>query len=251
MSERSSPPSSPDRPRVAAVVVAGGDGRRMSGGSAAVRKQYAMLLDQPVLAWAVHAFVEHARVGSVIVVLPPADAGDPPGWLRELDVSVTPGGNSRMESVRNGLRALSRETDLVLVHDGARPFVSGALIDRVIDAADGIGVVPALRATDTLKEVAAGGEILSTIDRGRVWHAQTPQAFPHATLLAAHQDAEREGWEATDDAALFERIGARVRVVEGDPENLKITYPFDLEVARLIAARRHPDPAMERTSHGP
>lgn len=239
MSERSSPPSSPDPRRTAAVVVAGGDGSRMAAGADGVRKQYAILVDQPVLAWAVRPFTEHERIGTVVVVLPASDAADPPGWLSALGVVVAAGGRSRSASVRNGLRALPADTELVLVHDGARPFVSAGLIDRVIDDADDAAVVPALRATDTLKEVGEGRVVLATIDRDRVWQAQTPQAFPYATLLAAHEQAEREGWEATDDAGLFERIGERVRVVEGDAENLKVTRPFDLEVARLIAARRH------------
>ena len=250
MSERSSAPSSPDRGRTAAIVVAGGDGSRMASGTDGVRKQYAMLGDRPVLAWAVRPFSEHALVGTVVVVLPSDDAADPPAWLVEMGVVIAAGGSTRGASVRSGLRALPTDTRLVMVHDGARPFVSAALIDRVLADADGAAVVPALAATDTLKEVGEGRVVLSTIDRGRVWHAQTPQAFPFPALLAAHAEAEREGWEATDDAGLFERIGEPVRVVEGDAENLKITRPFDLEVARLIAARRHSEPRAERTRHG-
>jgi 2-C-methyl-D-erythritol 4-phosphate cytidylyltransferase len=238
MSERSSPASSPDPMRVAAVVVAGGEGLRMGGAAGAPRKQYARLLDEPVLCWAVRPFTEHARVGRVVVVLPAADLSSPPAELSGLEVALVAGGSTRTDSVRNGLAALPEDTELVLIHDAARPFVTAALIDRVIAGADGAAVIPALRATDTLKEVDGDGAVVATLDRERIWHAQTPQAFPFRALLAAHADAEREGWKATDDAGLFERVGARVRVVEGDPENLKITRPLDLEMARLIAARR-------------
>jgi 2-C-methyl-D-erythritol 4-phosphate cytidylyltransferase len=238
MSERLSPTSSPDRPRIGAVVVAGGEGLRMAGASGAARKQYAMLLDEPVLAWAIRPFVEHARIATVVVVLPAADVENPPGFLAGLGVAVVAGGRTRSDSVRAGLAALPADTELVLVHDAARPFVTAALIDRVIGGADGAAAIPALRATDTLKEVDGDGDIVATVDRSRIWHAQTPQAFPYRALVDAHADAAREGREATDDAGLFERIGARVRVVDGDPENLKITRPYDLEVARLIAAGR-------------
>ena len=241
MSERSSQPSSRDRTRVAAVVVAGGDGQRMGEAAGGVRKQYATLLDEPILSWAVRPFLRHRGVDGVVVVLPEADAVAPPEWLRALGVTVVAGGSTRTASVMSGLRALPEDVDVVLIHDGARPFVSEGLIDRVIAHVELTGglaaVVPATPATDTLKEVD-DGEVIGTLDRTRIWHAQTPQAFPYLALMAAHADAAREGWAATDDAALFERRGGRVRIVQGDPENLKVTHPFDLEVARLIAARR-------------
>jgi 2-C-methyl-D-erythritol 4-phosphate cytidylyltransferase len=238
MSERSSRVSFPDHPRVAAVVVAGGEGLRMRGVAGAPRKQYARLVDEPVLCWAVRPFTEHPAIGTVIVVLPADDVANPPAELLGFEVTLVAGGRTRTDSVRNGLAALPDRTELVLVHDAARPFVTAGLIDRVIAAASGTAVIPAIRATDTLKEVDEAGEVIATLDRERIWNAQTPQAFPFGALLDAHRRAEREGWKPTDDAGLFERIGARVRVVEGDPENLKITGPFDLEVARLIAARR-------------
>lgn len=237
MSDRSSAASSPDRPRVAAVVVAGGEGLRM-GTATGRRKQYADLLGQPVLLWAVRPFVEHPRVSAVVVVLPADDVASPNRALLPLGVAFVAGGPTRTASVRNGLAAVPDGTDVVLIHDGARPFVSAELIDRVIEAADDGAVIPATRATDTLKEVDDDLSVRATLDRERIWHAQTPQAFPFATLVAAHEAAAREGWDVTDDAGLFERVGERVRVVEGDPENLKITRALDLEIARLIATRR-------------
>ena len=248
MSERSSAASSPDGPRVGAVVVAGGEGLRMAGATGSVRKQYALLLDVPVLAWAVRPFAEHPRVAEVVVVLPGADVESPPEWLLALGVAIVAGGRTRTESVRNGLAGLAEATEQVLIHDAARPFVSAELIDRVSASADAAAVIPAIRATDTLKQVAEDGRVLSTIDRTTVWMAQTPQRFPFEALRAAHGEAARHGWDATDDAVLFERIGAAVRVVEGDPENMKITRPFDLDVARLIAARRRESERVYRSS---
>lgn len=236
MSERSSAGSSPER-RIGAVIVAGGVGLRM-GARDGRRKQYADLFGEPVLAWAARAFTEHPRVAAVVVVLPEEDVDSPNRSLLSLGVRFAAGGPTRSDSVRNGLAAMPDGADLVLIHDGARPFVSAELIDRVIAAADGGAVVPGTRATDTLKEVREDGSVRATLDRSSVWHAQTPQAFPFAKLVAAHEAAARERWETTDDAGLFEKMGERVVVVEGDSENLKITRPLDLEVARLIAARR-------------
>lgn len=236
MSEHSSTSSSPDvPPRVAALVVAGGSGLRMGGGGGR-RKQYADLLGEPVLARAVRPFSEHAAVRETVVVLPADDAARPPEWLLALGVRVTAGGAERSDSVRNGLAQLASDTDIVLVHDGARPFVRPELIDRMIAAARRGPAIPAVRATDTLKRVDADGFVAATVDRSEIWQAQTPQAFPFGVLVEAHRRAVAEGWPSTDDSALCERLGHRVRVVEGDPDNLKITRPTDLLLARALAA---------------
>jgi 2-C-methyl-D-erythritol 4-phosphate cytidylyltransferase len=238
MSERSSDGSSPEpSARVAAIIVAGGAGIRMLSATG-TRKQYADLLDRPVLAWAVEPFLQHPGIGPVVVVLPAEDAGSPPAWLAALPLTIVAGGDARSDSVRHGLDALPADTERVLVHDGARPFVTAALIDRVLEASMAGPVLPALRATDTLKQVDGDGRVVGTIDRSSVWHAQTPQAFPYDLLRAGHAEALAGGWSVTDDASLCERMGSVVHVVEGDPENLKITHPIDLEVARLLADRR-------------
>jgi 2-C-methyl-D-erythritol 4-phosphate cytidylyltransferase len=244
MSDRWSPSSSPEAaPRVRAVIVAGGSGRRM-GGAGRAPKQYLRLRGVPILRWAVQPFLDHPGVHEVVVVLPPADAGEPPEWLRSLPVHVVAGGAERSDSVWNGLQALPGEDGLVLVHDGARPFVTHELIDRVIRAAPAGGAIPGLRATDTLKQVDAAGRVVATLDRDRVFGAQTPQGFPLGLLLRAYRTAREEGWPSTDDATLFERLGAEVRVVEGSPENLKITRPVDLAVAELLARHLPAPPAL-------
>ncbi|CAN5787206.1 2-C-methyl-D-erythritol 4-phosphate cytidylyltransferase [soil metagenome] len=234
MSQASSPASfHKAAPQAAAVIVAGGSGRRMGSD---VRKQYLQLAGRPVLYHAVLPFLRHTRIGEVVVVLPEPDAADPPEWLSMLEVQIVAGGLERSDSVRNGLRATRTGTGIVVIHDGARPFVSGELINRVLDAAGtGSGAIAAVRVTDTIKDVDPDGTIRGTPDRARLWQAQTPQAFPHALVLAAHERALEEGVGGTDDAALIERFGGRVVIVEGATENLKITRPRDLVVAEALA----------------
>lgn len=237
MSESSSASSSPDaRPRAAAVVLAGGSGRRM-GGMAGLRKQYLEIDGEPVLLRAIRPFLVHPGIAEVVVVLPADDLADPPRFLLDLPAARVAGGAERGDSVWNGLAALSPEVDLVLVHDGARPFVTREVIDRVLARAQEGGAVAAVPATDTLKEVDGDGRVVATVDRARIWHAQTPQGFPVATLRAAYQRARRDGWQGTDDASVCERCGVPIVVVEGSRDNLKITTPADLPVARAIAAR--------------
>jgi 2-C-methyl-D-erythritol 4-phosphate cytidylyltransferase len=225
--------------RVAAVVVAGGEGRRMGGG---VRKQYMDVGGVPVLLRAVRSFLAHPAVAEVVVVLPPDDLAAPPPWLEGAGVRLAAGGAERGDSVRNGLLALESDAALVLVHDGARPFVTADVIDRVIaGCADGWGAAAALPVADTLQEVDARGRIVATPDRGRFRRAQTPQGFPRAALLEAYRRAAADGWSGTDDAAVFARAGGRVRVVDGAERNLKVTTPEDLRVAEALAS----DDAME------
>jgi 2-C-methyl-D-erythritol 4-phosphate cytidylyltransferase len=201
----------------------------------AVRKQYLEVGGAPVLLRAVMPFLDHPRIGSVVVVLPPEDVDAPPDWLAGLPVVLVAGGAERGDSVWNGLLATPQDAPTVLVHDGARPFVSAAIIDRVLDACSGGGAIAAVRVTDTIKEVGPGGIIRGTSDRERLWRAQTPQGFPRAALLRAYERARAEGVAATDDAAIFERYEGSVRVVEGSERNIKVTRPGDLPIAEALA----------------
>jgi 2-C-methyl-D-erythritol 4-phosphate cytidylyltransferase len=225
-----------DAIRAGVVVAAAGAGLRM--GTGVTRKQYLELAGSPVLLRSLAAFLAHPSCRWVVAVLPPEDAADPPLSLPG-DVALVPGGTTRSESVRAGLAALPAEADLVLVHDAARPLVTRAVVDRVLDAAAlGSGAVPAVPVTDTLKRVRDDGLVVETVDRSALWAAQTPQGFPRRMLLHAYDAALREGWVATDDAALVERSGGRVVVVVGDPHNIKITRPEDLLLAETILASR-------------
>jgi 2-C-methyl-D-erythritol 4-phosphate cytidylyltransferase len=235
MSQRSDGGSSPERrTQPAAVVVAGGAGRRMG---TEVAKQYLEVHDRPVLHYALAPFLEHPGIGRVVVVLPPADVGSPPLWLRRLDLTIVPGGPQRSDSVWNGLRALPDDADPVLIHDGARPFITRELIDRVLASAREGGAVAAIPVADTIKEVDASGRIVATPDRARLWQAQTPQGFPRSIIIEAHRHARQQGIRSTDDAVLVENLGVPVVVVEGSAENLKITRPADLVLAAALAAR--------------
>lgn len=205
-----------------AVVVAGGGGTRFGA-----PKQFAMLQGRPLLAWAVEA--ARGAADGVVLVLP----ADRTGAAYGADVAV-PGGDTRSASVRAGLAAVPDDAEIVVVHDGARPLATAALFRAVVaevrDGAD--GAVPGLPVADTLKAVDHGS-VVSTVPRTGLVAVQTPQAFRSDVLRAAHRDEP----EATDDAALLELAGATVRVVPGDPRNLKVTTPADLEVVAALAGR--------------
>jgi 2-C-methyl-D-erythritol 4-phosphate cytidylyltransferase len=219
---------------VAAIIVAAGSGRRF--GDSGTRKQYRPLRGIPLLAWALAPFVEHPRVTRIAVVVPADDVRVPPDWLTRPGVELVPGGAERTDSVRAGLQALGSH-DRVLVHDGARPLVTRSLIDRVLDADAHWGVVPGVPVTDTLKEVGSDGIVIRTPDRSRLRSVQTPQSFPLLLLRDVHHRAQNEGLVATDDAGLLERYGHEVRVVEGDPMNIKVTTTHDLVIAEALARR--------------
>jgi 2-C-methyl-D-erythritol 4-phosphate cytidylyltransferase len=155
----------------------------------------------------------------------------------EMPVKLVAGGAERQDSVRIALGFTSAESEVVVVHDAARPFATPALFAACIEAtrrAD--GAIAAVALADTLKRVE-GRAIAATVAREGLWQAQTPQAFRRDVLIAAHDRAMRERWAATDDADLVERCGGRVEVVESLATNLKITTPADLEMAEALAAR--------------
>jgi 2-C-methyl-D-erythritol 4-phosphate cytidylyltransferase len=224
---------------VAAVVVAGGQGVRFGG---ATPKQYQPLAGVPIVLRALRPFTSHPDVVQVVLVLPPGDAANPPGFLSSLSVSgtafsIVAGGAHRSDSVRAGLAELRDPCTIVLVHDGARPFVERDVIDAVIGyARQGEGAVAAVPVSDTLKEASRRepSRVLRTRPRSRLWRAQTPQGFPRAVLEQAYQRAARLGRRATDDAALVEALGLPVRLVPDTSRNLKITTAEDLRLAELL-----------------
>lgn len=218
--------------RVSAIVAAGGAGRRLG---ARVPKQLLEIGGEPILHRSVSAFLTHPRVSDVVVALPAAVADAPPAWLRS--VRVVAGGETRQDSVARAFDAVAEDAEVVLVHDAARPFVTPELIARVIDGAlDHGAAIAAVAVTDTVKCVAGGtaGSVVETLPRDQIYLAQTPQAFRRAVLRDAVA-LGRAGVAATDEAALAERAGHRVHIVEGEASNVKITTAQDLEAAR----RRH------------
>jgi 2-C-methyl-D-erythritol 4-phosphate cytidylyltransferase len=213
--------------KVWSIVVAGGSGQRFGD-----QKQFSMLGGRPVLEWAVEA-CRPCSAGVVLVLPAGLDDPDPHG----ADATV-PGGPTRADSVRCGLAAVPASAEVIVVHDAARPLASPGLFDAVIEAVTGggaDGAVPGVPPSDTIKAVDGAGNVTGTLNRSTLVAVQTPQAFRAGVLRRAHQQA---GAGATDDAMLVEALGGRVRVVPGDPRNLKITAPDDLgAVARLLASR--------------
>ena len=220
--------------RVTAILAAGGSGRRLG---AAVPKQLLRIGGRTILARSVEAFASHPRVAEVIVALPAGQAADP-AWGPA--VRAVAGGERRQDSVANAFDAVSPAADVVLVHDAARPFVSAAAIDRAIEAAARHGAaIVAVPVHDTVKRAtrdAAGAPVVAaTIPRDEVFLAQTPQAF-RREVLAEAVALGRAGAEGTDEAALAERAGHRVHIVEGEASNVKITTAADLARARRAAS---------------
>jgi 2-C-methyl-D-erythritol 4-phosphate cytidylyltransferase len=197
---------------VVGIVPAAGAGERLG---ADVPKAFAVLGGRPMVEWSLDVLRE---VCDRVVVAVPADRVAPPDFV--------PGGATRSESVRNALDA-APEASVFVVHDAARPLVTVELVRRCLDALEGYdGVVAAMPVTDTVK-VVEGGDVIRTPDRGQLWAAQTPQVFRAEVLRQA-------SGEATDDASLVEAMGGRVRVVEGMPENLKVTTPLDVRIAETL-----------------
>jgi 2-C-methyl-D-erythritol 4-phosphate cytidylyltransferase/2-C-methyl-D-erythritol 2,4-cyclodiphosphate synthase len=224
--------------RVAAIIAAGGQGRRLGAGTP---KQLLTLGGRTILERSIAPFVSHPRVSDILVALPPEVVASPPSFLASLAprVRLVAGGARRQDSVARAFDAIDPLPDVIVIHDAARPFVDSATIDRAIDGAIESGAaIAALPAADTVKLAYAGGadpRVEATIPRDRVWLAQTPQAFTREVLTAALAFGI-QGGSGTDEAALAEQAGHVVRLVAGDPRNIKITTPADLEFARIALA---------------
>lgn len=216
--------------RVSAIICAAGSGKRFGQ-----KKQFVYLRGKPVLEWTLERFQAHPEVGAIILVLP--DEQDRKHYQIRYPklLDVVRGGEQRQDSVWQGFRLLDKEqTDLVLVHDGARPLISADLISRIIAEAQTSGaVVPVIPLVDTMKEVQ-DGRVLRTVNRSRIFRVQTPQGFLYSALKTAMDAARRDRFYGTDEAMLTERVGIGVRAVPGDPRNIKITTPLDLKIAEAI-----------------
>jgi 2-C-methyl-D-erythritol 4-phosphate cytidylyltransferase len=207
-----------------AIVVAAGSSSRFGR-----PKQYADLAGRRVLDWS----VESARgaCAGVVVVLPPADVGIDVAGADE----VRAGGLTRSDSVRAGLAAVPDRAEVIVIHDAARPLARPELWSAVVAEieAGADAAIPGVAVTDTIKRVGPDGQV-ETVDRRQLVAVQTPQAFRASALRAAH----RALGDATDDAALVEAAGGRVSIVAGDPDNMKVTAPADLEVLAVLLNRR-------------
>lgn len=213
----------------------------------AARKQYRTLGGLPLLVLSLKVLQRIESIREIILSVPESDRDycwreivNPFGLGKVAQIIA--GGQRRQDSVRNGLFAISDPPDLVLVHDGVRPFIEEGLVESGISCAEHTGAaVIAMPIHDTVKRVDAQRVIQETLNREELWHIQTPQVFRYDWLLKAHQRAQQENWEVTDDAALIERMGYPVSVVEGSCFNIKITRPDDLVFGEAILNRVTPN----------
>ncbi len=228
-------------PLVVALVPAAGRGLRMGG---SVPKQFLSLGGEPLVIQSLRALQAAPVVGQIILAVPPADVEyceyEIVSRQRFTKVTkVVAGGAERQDSVRHALDQIPSDTEIVLIHDAVRPFVTLRMIAEVVAAArkEGAAII-ALPMRDTVKQVRMDGMIERTVDRTPLWLAQTPQAFRRNWIETAHRKAHAEGVRATDDASLVEWLGYSVAVVEGSGENIKVTRPEDLVIGEAILASR-------------
>lgn len=223
--------------KIAAVVVAAGSGSRMG---TKAKKQFLALDGTPLVGYALKILDASHMIGNIVVVVSPGDeeycrtaVADRLGINKA--AAIVPGGKERQDSVYNGLLALSHDTDIVVVHDGARPFFSSVILESVIEAAQVHGAATcAVPAKDTVKLAGEDGFVTGTLPRGRTWLTQTPQAFRYELIIEAHRRAREDNILVTDDAALVELLNRPVKIVMGSYDNIKITTPEDMAVARTI-----------------
>ena len=215
-----------------AVIVAAGTASRMGG----IDKVMAPLDGEPMIARTVRAFQEGDVISEIVIVtredlvLPISNLC---GGMDKVKAVVT-GGKSRQESVELGMNALSKEVKLAAIQDGARPLITWQVIDRVVRAANTFGgAVPGVPVKDTIK-VENGGLVKETPDRKTLRAIQTPQVFDFDLLRGALKKAKEDGAEVTDDCSAVERLGMKVKIVEGDERNIKVTTPMDLKIAELL-----------------
>jgi 2-C-methyl-D-erythritol 4-phosphate cytidylyltransferase len=222
---------------VSCVVVAAGKASRMGGG---INKQFTEIAGIPVIARTLMAFEKCPSVNNIIVVINNSDRQKCESLVKDYGISkiggIAEGGPTRRQSVYNGLRAITDHCRIVLIHDGARPFVDRETIENCIRAADEFGACcAAVPVKDTIKVVDSEYYALKTPDRKELWAVQTPQAFDYRLILGAHQKALEDGFDGTDDAMLVERMGVKVKMVMSSYFNIKITTNEDLVFAEAIA----------------
>ena len=228
--------------KVCAIIPAGGQGTRMGG---TVPKQFQALRGKPILHYTLRTFQESGLIDSLILVVPEKELENTrTDWLERPPVvkQVVVGGEKRQDSVFNGYQALPTDTDIVLVHDGVRPFLSREMIQETIHTAEKFGAaITAIPVHDTLKQVDDSGLVQRTVKREALWRVQTPQAFRYDLLGEAFHKAQADSFYGTDEAALIEHLGQEVRVVDGSEWNLKITRPEDLVLGESIVAKLFPE----------
>lgn len=223
--------------KVTVLVPAAGSGTRMGKG---IKKQFLLLEGRPVLAHTLHIFEDIKEISEIIPIVPQDELEHCLEDCVECQSlkkvrRVVPGGHQRQDSVYNGLKSVDPDTDVVMVHDGVRPFVTQELVEELLKAlASCDGAILAVPAKDTLKEVTKDGMVRKTLDRKSCYQVQTPQAFRYQALKSAFEKAYADGFYGTDEASLVERCGGKVKVVMGSYSNIKITTPEDMVMAEAL-----------------
>jgi len=235
-------------PKTTALVVAAGAGKRMGRGE--IPKQFLQIASLPILAHTLARFEGFRCVSQVVLVVRREDVERGRSEVVEkyhFDKvkAVVPGGPTRQDSVYNGLQAVDPQTDIVVIHDGVRIFVTEAVVLESIHAAQSYGgAVVAVPVKDTIKRVSEDGFVCETLNRHELWAIQTPQTFTYPLIQLAHEKARQDGFYGTDDAVLLERLGYAVKIVPGSYRNIKITTPEDLILADLILQEELKEPRL-------
>lgn len=240
-----------------AIIAAAGRGTRAGGGQA---KQFRELRGIPIIIYTLQRFEQCRTIGETVVVVPAREVEEFSASAAKFRLCklrrVVAGGASRTETVWRGLEAVGASGSfdgVVAIHDGVRPLVTPEEIDRTVRAAEESGAaILAVRAVDTIKEGEHGAGfpvVARTLERARLWHAQTPQCFRYELVRRAYECALAEGVEATDDSALVERLGAQVRIVEGGAHNIKLTTPEDFARAEVLIESRESEAANGTCDH--
>jgi len=233
--------------KVAALITAAGRGSRMGTRES---KPYLVLADKPILAHTLYQFEQCSLIDEVVLIVSKSEiehskASIIEAFMFEKVSKIIAGGLKRQDSVWEGLKSLKRDCELVMVHDGVRPFVSQEILEKSIQEASRSGAaIVSVPVKDTVKMASEQGDVLETLDRSTLWAVQTPQTFKYEILKSAYKKAFEDGFYGTDDASLVERLEIKVKIIPGSYENIKITTPEDLALSEVILRRR----AKQRSS---
>ncbi|MGA3207613.1 MAG: 2-C-methyl-D-erythritol 4-phosphate cytidylyltransferase [Syntrophales bacterium] len=226
--------------KTVAIIPAAGSSKRMQNN---ISKQYLLLDGIPVLARTLEIFQRLSGIDEIFLIVPKMDIDyahkdivDRYGISKVSNVLA--GGKERQDSVRNGIDALGRDHDIVVIHDGVRPFISDELVhSAILEASRSQAVTVGVPVKDTVKSVDGHGIVVETLNRNHLWLAQTPQAFERNVIKKAYEAAYRDNYYGTDDASLVERIGVKVMMIRGSYDNIKITTRDDIMMAEVIIRR--------------
>lgn len=218
------------------VIVSAGRGSRMK---ADINKQFLKLQNKEVIAHTIDKFYNNENIGEIIVVVREDEAEffkiniiEKYGYK---NIKIAFGGSERQDSVYNGLKMVDENCKIVLIHDGARPFVNNETIDNAIESAkENKCVIVGVPVKDTIKVIDENNNVCDTPDRSTLWSIQTPQVFDYSLIMKAHEKAREDNYYGTDDSMLMEYFGQKVKVVEGSYNNIKITTPEDLKISEEI-----------------